>query len=214
MKWFCTIALASVGLIAAGTAQAQVNKLTDGGFEDASKFTQDGAPFVGFWEAFNGGAGSTATRVTTNPRTGAANANFNITSTDNTFAGAFQDVTGLTAGQSVTYSGWQRAIGTFDIGAEYRIEWRNNAGNTEISRNNTVTTPTATYSQFSFTGTVPAGADTARVVYAIQSFGAGGTNNGTVSLDDVSLSVVPEPACAVLAGFGLLALGCGRSRRK
>jgi hypothetical protein len=217
MKWFCSSALALVAMIATTTAQAQTNLLTDGGFEDPSKYTQDGdvTPFVGNWEAFDGDGVASSTHSTANPRTGTGNSNLNITNADNSFAGLFQDVPGLVAGQPIRYSGWNKTVGTFDIGAEFRIEWRNSVSNTEISRTaNIVPTLSADYTQFSFEGNVPAGVNTARVVYAIQSFGAGGTNNGTVVLDDLSFQIVPEPASAALVLSGSLGLMAAVRRRR
>ena len=84
---------------------------------------------------------------------------------------------------------------------ELRFEWRDSVGNTEVSRTpNYAPTLTTSYSQFSLTATAPAGADTARVVYAIQSFGGPATQ--TVYVDDLSLTI-PEPTSLVLALAGL-----------
>ena len=60
---------------------------------------------------------------------------------------------------------------------------------------------------FNLMATAPAGADLARVVYAIQTFGPEPSNTGTVYVDDVAL-VVPEPssmALLALSGFTVLA---------
>ena len=98
---------------------------------------------------------------------------------------------------------------------EYRIEWRSSVTNTEISRtpNQSLPIPTDVYAPWSVTALVPPGADTARVVYAIQTFGGEPTptNTGTVYVDDVSFTVIPEPSALMLAGLG--ALGLIRRRR-
>jgi hypothetical protein len=127
-------------------------------------------------------------------------------------------VPGLAAGQPIRYSGWHKQIGAvFDIGAEYRIEWRNSVSNTEISRTANFVPSNLTdgvYTSFSTDQVVPAGVDTARVVYAIQSFGAGATNTGTLTLDDLSFQVIPEPGSAALVLSGALGLmAAGRRRR-
>jgi hypothetical protein len=54
----------------------------------SSFYHRPGPPFVGSWEGFNGG-GATAANTTTLPRTGAQALTLSITSTLNTFAGAF-----------------------------------------------------------------------------------------------------------------------------
>jgi len=136
-------------------------------------------------------------------------------STDNTFAGAFQDITGLGSGVGYIFSGWHATPSSpLDLGTEVRIEWRNSVSGTEISRTpNSTPIPGAAYGPFSLNATVPVGADTARLVYAIQTFGGEPGNNGTVFVDDISFVVVPEPSTFILAGLGGLALVCLRRRR-
>jgi hypothetical protein len=143
--------------------------------------------------------------------------NVAITNTANTFAGAFQDVPGLTPGTVGTFSGWHMSPSNpLDLTVEVRIEWRNSVSNTEISRTpNLNPVPTNSYTQFFLPAAVPAGVDTARVVYAIQTFSGGPTHNGSVFVDDVSFDVVPEPATIGLLGLG--AIGCvtlGRRNRR
>jgi hypothetical protein len=197
--------LGGVAIFAAqGSAQ---NLLVNPGFEDP--ITQDGPPFVGFWEGFSGGAGASASNSNIQPHSGAQHLLLSIAQTDNTFAGAFQDVA-VVAGQQAVFSGFNKSAGVFDIGAEFRIEWRN--ATTEVGRTpNSFPTLTSDYTPFSLTATVPAGAEIARVVYAIQSFGAGGTNNGTVYVDDVSLTV-PEPTSLAALTLGGLVVTARRRR--
>jgi hypothetical protein len=199
-------------LLAAVAAPRALGQIANGGFE--SPVTTDGPPFVGFWEAFNGGAGTQSANSNNMPRSGAAHLILGINNTDNTFAGVFQDVPGLTPGASVTFGGYHLTTSNpLDVGIEYRIEWRNSGTDTEVSRTANSTTPLPPlnqYAPFSLTATVPAGADTARVVYAVQSFGPGATNSGTVFVDDVSF--VPEPAAAMLV-LPAAAVACARRRR-
>jgi PEP-CTERM motif len=112
----------------------------------------------------------------------------------------------VTAGAPALWSVWHMSPSSpFDVGVEMRIEWRNSVSNTEIARTpNSVTVPTAQYTQFSVASTVPAGVDTARLVYAIQSFGPGATNTGLVFVDDAFYDAVPEPASSMLLALGAI----------
>jgi hypothetical protein len=210
MSGFKSFAAAIVLAALAAPALAQV---ANGGFEQP--VTTDGAPFVGFWEAFNGGVGATSDNASTNPRSGAQHLALSITNSENNFAGVFQDVPGLAAGQSVTFAGYHLTTSNpLDVGTEFRIEWRNSGTNAEVGRtpNSTTVPPLNQYAPFSLTATVPAGADTARVVYAIQSFGPGPTNTGTVFVDDVT--VVPEPSALLALPVMALTLMRRRSGRR
>jgi hypothetical protein len=209
-------AVAGCGLAASQAAAA--NLLANPGFEDP--VTADGYPFVGSWEAFNGGAGTSSNNSATTPRSGAMDLRLSIATTANTFAGAFQDVPNLNPGQVVTFSGFHMTPSNpLDLGSEIRIEWRTNTNNdatsTEVSRTPNAT-PVATlnqYSPWSITAAVPAGAHVARVVYAIQTFGGGPTHNGIVFVDDTSVTAVPEPAALGLFGIAVVCV-CGRRMRR
>lgn len=197
------LAVCAAAALSLTATTAQANLLTNPGFEDP--VTADGPPFVGFWEAFNGG-GAASFNSTVMPLSGLQHLELQINNTPNTFAGAFQDIPGLIAGQELTWSGWTKDVGADGGGAEVRIEWRDSVGNIEVSRTPNfvpVLTP-GEYTLWSLTDTVPAGADTARVVYAIQSFGAGPNQNHYV--DDTSVTVIPEPASLALLGLGGLAM--------
>ena len=184
------ITLAACFLLSLTASPFAANLVVNGGFE--TPITYDGPPFVGSWEGFNGG-GASAGNSTDLPRTGLQSLKLSIATTANTFAGAFQDIPGLVSGTEYTFGGWHATTSNpFDVGVEVRIEWRNSGSNTEVGRTPNLTpTPDAVYLPFSLTTAVPAGADTARLVYAIQSFGAGPTHDGIAYLDDVSFSVVP-----------------------
>lgn len=197
------LAAALVALSACGVAKAS---FTDPSFE--APLTYDGAPFVGSWEGFSGNFGgglASSTQVAAMPRTGAGSVELTITSAAG-FAGLFQDIAGLTPGQEVTYTGWQKLGNTASlIGPEVRIEWRT-ADNSapEVSRTPNLVLPLTTeYSQFSLTAVVPAGATVARAVYAAQTFG-GGLTGGTIFIDDFGFTTVPEPSAVLLAGVALL----------
>ena len=192
-----TIAIAAVALTAL-SATAGVNQFANGSFEDP--VTMDGAPFIGFWEAFSGGPGASSANSTAMARTGAQSLELSISNTPNTFAGAFQDVGGLSEGQEVTFSMWHKSL--LDSGGiEIRIEWRDSINDVEISRTpNMVPTPGTDWEQFSLSAFVPAGADSARAVYAIQSFG--GVIDQLIYVDDASFTVVPAPAAFALLGLG------------
>jgi hypothetical protein len=210
MKLLTLIGVLPVSLTTSLTA---ANLLVNPGFEDP--ITSDGPPFVGFWEGFNGGVGAAAVNSSLQPLSGIRSLGLSITATPNTFAGAFQDVPGLTAGSEFILSGWHVTPSSpLSLGVEVRIEWRNSGSNTEISRTpNATPIPGAVYSQFGFNAIVPAGADVARVVYAIQSFSTSPLGNGNVFVDDMSFSVVPEPSSIALLGLGGLALLAVRRQR-
>jgi len=206
----CAAVLVTIGL--AGSSALAENRLANPGFEDPITF--DGPPFIGSWEGFSGGAGSAAGNSAVQPRSGAQHLELLIANTNNTFAGAFQDVPSLIPGTEGIFSGWHMTPSNpLDIGVEVRIEWRNSVSNTEVGRTPNLTAhPTGQYSPFSLTAIVPAGADSARVVYAIQSFGPEPTNNGTVYVDDTAF--VPEPSMMLTTILGGLALVTARGRRR
>lgn len=204
-KLFGISAAATLGLAMVYTTPVSANLLTNAGFETAP-MVDDGSG-VGKWAPF-GGAGiglPTLSEIQSlDPRSGNNHLTLQLDNIPNSFAGVFQDVGGLSAGESVTWSGWTKDNGQDQGGAEIRIEWRDSVGNTEISRTGNLV-PTLTpgvYTQWSLTDVVPVGADTARVVYAIQSFGAG--PNQLHYVDDTS--VIPEPASLALLGLGGLAM--------
>ncbi len=189
------------------STHASANLLSNPSFEDP--ITADGAPFVGFWEGFSGAGTASSDNGMSNPRTGDQHAEISIVDSDNSFAGLFQDVPGLTPGTMGVFSGWHATPSDpLDVGVEIRIEWRDSVAGVEVSRTPNISDQRPTgleYTPFELIAEVPAGADTARVVYAIQTFGGDGpTNTGTVHLDD--LSFVPEPASVALLGLGALGI--------
>lgn len=206
-RMVCFLALC---LVACLTMQASAQTVGNPGFEDP---IVDMGSAVGNWFGFSGGGAASAENSNIQPHSGAQHLYLTIPGVDNNFAGAFQDVMGVSPGQTVNYSVWHKSDGTFDIGAELRIEWRNPANTAEVARTpNSVPTLTSDYAQYTLSAVVPPGAGGARLVYAIQSFGSGGTNTGTVFVDDVTLSVVPEPATIGLLGCAAVALLAARRR--
>lgn len=203
------LALTALALFSLTASPFAANLFVNPSFEDPITF--DGAPFVGSWEGFNGG-GAAAGNSLLNPRTGLQNLELSITTTPNTFAGAFQDVA-VVAGTEYTFSGYHFSLSDpLSLGVEIRIEWRNSTS--EVGRTpNFTPILSGSYSPFNLTAFAPAGADIARAVYAIQSFSTAPLGNGTVYVDDVSFAVVPEPSSMVLAGLGAASL-LGLRRRQ
>lgn len=211
---------AILAIICASSAQSSAQVLlANPGFE--APITSDGPPYVGFWEAFDGGTGASATNSNMQPRNGAMHVDLTITSSDNNFAGIFQDVPAV-VGQKVAWSVWAKRTSTLDLDVEMRIEWRNSASNTEISRTPNFDPSAAitfNYSNFSLLSTVPAGVDLARLLFRIQTFSGGAGNTGTVYLDDARFTVFPTgdfDQNGVEDGFDFLAWqrGFGRNNAK
>ena len=152
----CCCAAAALAIVVVPSPVA-ANLLVNPGFEDP--ITSDGPPFVGFWEAFNGGNTAVAQNSTLMPRHWQPVARtVDRRWGSNTYAGAFQDVEGLTSGQVGTFSGWHKLLGD-PGGIEIRIEWRNSGTDTEVSRTpNFVPTPGSEYELFELAADVPAGA--------------------------------------------------------
>jgi hypothetical protein len=198
------------GSLALSSAQAFV--LANPGFESEAPLVDDGNG-IGKWNAFSDGSvGNQFSNSTVNPRNGAQSLRLEMANADG-FAGVFQDVPVL-AGGMITYSGWHTLSSGNAGGSEIRIEFRDSVGNTEVSRTGNLAPVIGdTYEEFSLIETVPAGADTARVVYAIQSFGAAPPQ--VVDVDDMSVSgsaVVPEPSASLLALLCVVGFAARRLR--
>lgn len=202
------VAMLACALVVAGTNHANAELLSNPGFETAP-FVADGFG-VGKWAPFAGGDMNTSEIGSTTPRTGANAAELTIVS-DEGFAGFFQDVP-ATAGADIDWSVWAMDVGGDNgAGVEMRIEYRDSVANTEISRTANLVPASlsaSVYEQVVVSDVVPAGADTARVVFAIQSFG--GPFPGSVFVDDAMVNTIPEPASIAMIGLAGLALAARR----
>lgn len=182
----CGLLIATVTLLAVTAATlARANALGNASFEEP---IASAAPGAGFWTSFSSDSAAVATTADYAPRSGAQHLLLQISNSPNSFAGVLQDVPNLAPGEEVSLEGWHRTPSDpLDVGVEIRIEWRNSVQDIEVSRTTNLTTPpTGEYQQFVVTATVPNGADTARIVYAIQTFSSSPTNDGAVYVDDLS----------------------------
>lgn len=213
--------LISLSLALAGSAASAAtmgeNLLGNAGFESPIEFLPP--PPENDWFAF-GGAGEGgenfgAFSSTNNPRTGERSAEIFIFDFSGTFVGIFQEVDGLQPGLETRFSGWLTGLsegGSADSGVEIRIEWVESASGNEIGRTDSLMPAlTDTWEMFSVMGTVPEGADAARMVFDLQSFtGPAGLN--VAFLDDTSFTVVPLPGALILMLGALGSLSLFRKR--
>jgi hypothetical protein len=170
------------------------------------------------WFRFGSGAAGTAAESTVMPRTGNRHIALTLGGTTipgNQFAGVFQNLNQvINPGQVISFSGWAKnASGApFNVTQEIKLEWQ---GTPNPPQNRIdVLTLGDSYSQFTHTGVAPAGTTGLVVTYALSSFGAG-QSTASVYLDDISVTVVPEPGTVGLLGIGLASVaGLRRARRK
>ena len=137
------------------------------------------------------------------PRTGSRHIAMQLVGASQ-FAGVFQNLNQtITPGQIIEFSGWARnASGApFNATQEIKLEWQ---GSPNPPQNRLdVLTLGSDYEQFTHTGVAPAGTTGLVVTYALSSFGAG-QGDALIHLDDITVTIVPEPATV-----GMLGLGCG-----
>lgn len=205
------VAMAVVAMAIASTQVAVATPLADPGFE--TPLVDDGNG-VGKWNPFSNGPPNLSEQGLTMPRTGAGHANLYLENA-NGFAGFFQDVTNVVAGSPIDWNVWAKEnTGENGQGIEMRIEYRDSVNDVEVSRTGNFVPAGlgSQYEQIGFSDVVPAGADVARVVFAIQSFGAGVPQE--VFVDDASVSVqqIPEPTTLGLAALAGLAIATRRRR--
>ncbi len=204
--------LATLGVFMLVASQATAQNLVENpSFEDPT-VSMGSANDV--WFRFGGGANGTSSESTVMPRTGSRHIELQLIGA-NQFAGVFQNLnTTINPGQIVNLSGWARnaANGPFNATQEIKLEWQGtpNPPQTFLAD----LTLGSAYEMFSHTGVAPAGTTGLVVTYAIAS-GGPGQGDALVHLDDISVTIVPEPATVGLVGLGSLGLvAFARRRRK
>jgi hypothetical protein len=166
------------------------------------------------WFRFGSGGSGISAESTDMPRTGARHIALELVGA-NQFAGVFQNLNmAVSPGQIVNLSGFAKnALGApFNATQEIKLEWQG-MPNPPQNRMDVLTLG-SDYEMFSHTGVAPAGTTGLVVTYAISSFGAG-QGDALVYLDDISVTIIPEPATIGLLGLGSLGLvAFARRRRK
>jgi len=209
-----SLAAILAAFVVAVPTQVSANALKNAGFEDP---TVDTGSALGNWFRFGSGAQGFASQNTTMPRSGLQAMEL-ITVAANQFAGVFQDLEDpsspgtklpVAPGQTVVFSGYNKAVGPFLGTRELKIEWIGAPASIDFN-----TSIGADYEPFSFSAVAPAGTTGARITYAVATFGPG-QGDADVFLDDFRVEVrpIPEPGALGLASLGLAAFLRRRNRR-
>ena len=194
------------------TNSAQANLLFDPGFEAAptqpNPILLPGGANGGWSATFNGAAYS------------AAAAEFGVQGLGDTqgpgvawnFAGTYQVVGGVSAGQKYTFSmdissptGFSSTYGPAFLQLTYFNAAGTDLGTVEtggVGANAIHVLPTAAWANYSVSATAPAGAVYVAPYCAFMENGSQ-TTTETVYFDNGSLTLVPEPATIALLGMGL-----------
>jgi len=192
------LAAMAVTFLFVGYAGAQ-NLVENPSFEDPT-VTMGSANDV--WFRFGSGANGFCNESTVMPRTGSRHIEMQLVG-PNQFAGVFQNLNmTINPDDIINFTGWVRnASGSpFNATLEIKLEWQGAAQNRLD-----VLSMGSDYEMFSHTGVAPAGTTGLVVTVAISSFGAG-QGDAAVHLDDVTVTLVPEPATVSALAIGALAL--------
>jgi hypothetical protein len=205
--------LAAIAVLMHFALQASAQNLVENpSFEDPT-VTMGSANDV--WFRFGSGANGASAESTAMPRTGSRHIALELIG-PNQFAGVFQNLNmTINPGDILNFTGFAKnaSSGPFNATQEIKLEWQG-APNPPQSRLDDLTLGT-TYEMFSHTAVAPAGTTGLVVTYAISSFGAGQTGSSLVFLDDISVTIVPEPAAIGLFGLGSLGwVACAGRRLK
>jgi hypothetical protein len=203
------LAALAVSALALGFSSANAqNLLENPSFENP---TVDTGSANDVWFRFGSGAAGVSNESTAMPRTGARHIALDVVGA-NQFAGVYQNINQtVNPGQTVTFTGWHKSVGADLATHELKLEWQ---GTPNPPQNRIdVLNITDAYTQFTHTGVAPAGTTGLVVTYAISTFGPN-QGDSTTYIDDFSLTIIPEPATAGMAGVSLAGLAFMRRRRK
>ncbi len=219
ISYFILSSLAAFAMLVATPSVQADNLLVNGGFESEIGIGSDPNGMPQNWYTFVGGGPVGSGLSTLNPLFGLQNGQSNIAGEANSFTGMQQIVLGVTPGLEYTFSVWAASTdsagnpGSLGVDPEFRIEFIETAGFTEVGRVNgdiTTTPVVQTYQQYTVTGLAPAGADALKAVVVAASFG--GAQDGGISWDQARVGI-PEPGSLALIGMGALGLVVRRRRR-
>lgn len=189
----------ALGLLLVSHASA-LNLVENPSFEDPT-VTMGSANDV--WFRFGSGGNGFANESTTMPRTGSRHIELGLIG-PNQFAGVFQNLNQtINPGDIIEFTGWHRnASGAaFNATVEVKLEWQG-AAQDRLD----ILALGSEYEMFNHTMVAPAGTTGLVVTYAISSFGVGQNGNSLVHLDDITVTLVPEPATLSALAIGGLAL--------